>query len=118
MNLFHRSLDMQRDLTQMESAGNLNDDVERGHLGRRVWYYIGAMYQGQPLVLGRWSTPDQADAVAYRKLGDVPYKVYPKTCDRATATREIKYDLLSPDNIDQVLQRARHQVVEPDEDEA
>lgn len=81
----------------------------------KIYYYVGAMKDGQPVVLGRYYTWEQADRMGREKLGQIPYKIYPKSFgDMSKATREIKYDLLSPNNMDMVLQRARHVV---DEDE-
>jgi hypothetical protein len=112
--MFERLLNRQpKDLSTME------ENVESGRgsvkMGRRVYYYVGAMYNGQPAVLGRYFTYEQAEQMGKQKLGDIPFRVYPKTCDMRTATKEIKYDLLSPNNIDDVMNRAKH-TIEPDEE--
>lgn len=106
-------MQQQRDLTQMDDVQD--DGGMSARIGRRVYYYVGAVYNGQPIVLGRYYSYDQADQMGRSKLGDTPYKIYPKTCDMRTATKEIKYDLLGPENIDVVLNRARH-VIEPDDE--
>jgi hypothetical protein len=106
--LFNRT---ERDLTSMDNMDNMAGSIKSG---RRVFYYVGAMYNGQPIVLGRFFSYEQADDNAKRKLGDIRYKIYPKTCDMRTATKEVKYDLMSPNNIDDVMARAKH-VIEPEE---
>ena len=112
MGIFNR---MNRDLSKMPDTATDMDDLGSARIGRPVYYYVGAMYNGTPVVLGRYYTYEQAENMGRRKLGDTPLRIYPKTCDMRTATKEIKYDLLNQNNIEDVMRRAKH-VIEPEEE--
>jgi hypothetical protein len=116
-SIFHRGGN--RDLTKMD---NVNSDyrsssiatMPEGGEGSRLYYYVGAIYEGQPVVLGRYYSWEQANQEGKKKL-TVPFEIYPLTTgDMRKATKVVKYSLLEHNNMDVVMHRARH-VVEPED---
>lgn len=105
MNHINSSQQPTRDVTVMPESGN-----------GQVYYYVGAIYEGQPVVLGRFYSWEQANTQGRAKLR-VPFEIFPlQTGDMRKATKMVKYALLEKNNIDTVMHRAKH-VIEPDEDD-
>jgi hypothetical protein len=94
-----------RDITTMPDGDNT-----------KVYYYVGAIYNGDAIVLGRYYSWEQANDEGKRKL-PCNFEIFPlTTADMRLATKRVKYALLNGSNIDVVMHRARH-IVEPQEDE-
>jgi hypothetical protein len=94
-----------RDVTVMPDGEN-----------NKVYYYVGAIYNGSPVVLGRYYSWEQANDEGKRKL-PCKYEIFPmNTGDMRIATKRVKYALMNSSNVDVVMNRAKH-VIEPQEDE-
>lgn len=94
-----------RDITVMPDGG-----------GTKVYYYVGAIYNGQPVVLGRFYSWEQANEEGKRKL-PCRFEIFPLTTgDMRIATKKVKYALLDGNNVDVIMNRAKH-VIEPDDED-
>jgi hypothetical protein len=83
--------------------------------GAKVYYYVGAIYNGRPIVLGRFYSWEQANNEGKRKL-PCRFEIFPLTTgDMRVATKKVKYALLNNGNVDVIMSRARH-VIEPEDD--
>jgi len=93
-----------RDVTAMPAEDN-----------SKTYYYVGAIYNSEPVVLGRFYSWEQAIAVGKKKL-PCRFEIYPlNTADMRKATKIVKFDLLEKSNMGVVMNRARH-VIEPNDD--
>jgi len=74
----------------------------------KEYYFVGAIFNGEPVVLGAYSSYEQAQQEGSRKI-PVPFKVYTRSYkDMNKATKSIRYDLLESSNADEAFRRARH----------
>jgi len=117
-NIFNRGAD--KDISQMDINNKRQPtrDVTMMPDGdnTKVYYYVGAIYNGVPVVLGRYYSWEQANDEGKRKL-PCKYEIFPMTTgDMRIATKRVKYALLNNNNVDVVMNRARH-VIEPSEDD-
>ena len=102
MNLFG-SPKMAHDMTDVQD--NVSSKVSS--VGKE-YYFVGAIFNGEPVVLGAYNTNEQAQQEGARKL-PVPFKIYVKPYkDMSKATKAIRYDLLEASNADEAFRRARH----------
>lgn len=93
----------------------MRDMSDMGDLSRvnSTFYYVGAIYNNEPVVLGRFYTEEQARQEAARKL-NCPFQVYElDTADMRKATKIVKYRLLNGSNMNDIMKRAHHQIDEP-----
>lgn len=106
-----------RDLTKMDNISPHSDITSMpGSGGNRIYYYVGAIYNGTPVVLGRYYSWEQANAEGHRKL-PCPFQIFPlSTGDMSVATKRVKYELLNGNNADIIMRRSRH-IIEPEDNE-
>jgi hypothetical protein len=105
-----------RDLTKMDNRQSSNvTSMPDNESDGKLYYYVGAIYNGQPVVLGRYYSWEQANVEGKKKL-TVPFEIFPLTTgDMRKATKTVKYALLEHSNMDVVMHRAKH-IIEPTED--
>lgn len=111
--IFHKQRDLTTNSGMEDNTRDMSNmpDTSNGQL----YYYVGAIYQGQPVVLGRFYSWSQAEQEGKKKL-QVPFEIYPlATGDMRKATKIVKYKLLEKDNMDVVMHRAKH-IIEPEDE--
>lgn len=94
---------LKNDMTDMQD--NVSGKVSSTN---REYYFVGVIYNGEPVVLGAFSSYEQAQQEGALKL-PVPFKIYTRSYkDMNKATKSIRYDLLESSNADEAFKRARH----------
>ena len=74
------------------------------------WWVVGKLDTGQSLLLGPYSSEDEARNIGYQKLDGDFMPVQLKTRDRATATQMLRHRKLTVDDepISDAMQKIRH----------
>jgi hypothetical protein len=99
---------MFRDLSKMGSMGDTVGQMPTGIRGKATYWYVGAVVNSQPVVLGAFPSQEMANKIGQSKL-NVPFQLYSYgTKDMSEVVKKIKFQLLQSNNIPVVLRRSRH----------
>ena len=83
--------------------------------GKTIYYWVGGIYRGAPLILGWESTYERAEELGQRemRLKGVPFKVFPlRFRGTENASNVIRRQLLEQSDLDTVLSRVRRRPID------